>query len=365
MGRWGRAALAVLMPAVVLAQTAGGTRAVAAGEGCRNPRIMVLGTLKSDRTGAVEDINASGLAVGVSGQRPVYWTGTRAHKVPVPAGFDGGQVAAVNGTGLMVGWFTAGGDPWNRTPFSYRAGAADATLLPTGGVSGWAADVDDRGWIVGTVNGADRGAVWRKGQRVATLQVSDGQSITEVTSIGSAGTVVANGTVWNAGMEDYQSVVLRWESVGTPAEILGPPVGPSLQGWGRPAVDGQGRVVGSLLSSVEATAVHWDPPGYDSPAGVPSLPGFNSGRFTAISPHTHLAAGIADMRDDVGPADQAEVWPGSGPALALPRPAADRASHAYAASDNGSVGGDAADVLGDAKPVVWTCALKQAYVPVR
>ncbi|WP_329190252.1 hypothetical protein [Streptomyces sp. NBC_01428] len=57
--------------------------------------------------------------------------------------------------------------------------------------------------------------------------------------------------------------------------------------------------------------------------------------------------------------------PGSGPALALPRPAADGASHAYAASDNGSVGGDAADVLGDAKPVVWTCALKQAYVPAR
>lgn len=363
MGRWGWAALAVLMPVAVLAQTAGGARAVAADDGCRNPRIMVLKTLKSDRSGVVEDVSASGLAVGVSGQRPVYWTRTRVHRVPVPAGFDGGQVAAVNSVGLMVGWFTAGGDPWNRTPFSYEAGAPAATLLPTGGVSGWAADVDDRGRIVGTVNGADRGAVWRKGKLVATLPVTDGQSITEVTSIGSAGTVVANGTIWNAGLEDYQSVVLRWESIGTPAEILGPPVGPSLQGWGRPALDGRGQVVGSLLSSVEATAVHWDPPGYGDPADVPSLPGFNSGQFTAISPHTHLAAGIADMRDDVGPADQAEVWPGSGPALALPRLADDQASHAYAVSDNGSVGGDAVDAVGDAKPVVWTCAMKQAYLP--
>ena len=94
-----------------------------------------------------------------------------------------------------------------------------------------------------------------------------------------------------------------------------------------------------------------------------SLPGFNSGRFTATSPRTHLAAGIAEMRDSTAPEVQAEIWPGTGPALALPRLAADRASHAYAASDNGSVGGDAANTAGDVKPVVWTCALSQAYVP--
>lgn len=355
--------MAALMPVAVLVPAAGAARAAAAHGDCRTPRTVVLPTLPSDLTAAVEDISASGLAVGLSGQRPVYWRGTGVHRVPVPAGYDGGQVAAVNRRGLMVGWFTAGADPWNRTPFSYRAGAPAATVLPTGGVPGWADDVDDSGRIVGTVAGADRGAVWRDGRLLATLPVAEGQAVTEVTSIDSAGAVVANGTVWNNGSEDYQSVVLLWETAGDPPKVLGPAVGPDLQGWGPAALADDGRAVGSLLSGAGDTAVYWDPPGYGSPGEVAGVPGFNSGRFTAISPRTGLAAGTAEVRDGIGLEDQAEVWPGSGPALALPRLAAGRASHAYAASDNGSVGGDAVDTAGETRPVVWTCALSQAYTP--
>ncbi|WP_255953647.1 hypothetical protein [Streptomyces odontomachi] len=359
--RW--AALAALLPVALLTPTAGVATAVAADDGCGTASVMVLGTLKaSDRTGTVADINAGGLAVGVSGQQPVYWEGTRVHQVPVPDGFDGGRVAAVNGDGLMVGWFTAGTGPSNRTPFSYQEGAPAATLLPTGGADGWADDVDDSGRIVGTVDGAGRGAVWQDGQLLAPLPVADGLSIADVTAIDAGGSVVANGTIWNNGMEDYQEVVLLWESISDPARVLGPEVG-SLQGWGRPALDDHGRVVGALQSSIEDRAVYWDPPEYGGPGEVASLPGFNSGDFTAISPSTHLAAGTALMRDATSPADQAEVWPGSGPALALPRLTADGASHAYAASDNGSVGGDAVNPSGDVRPVVWTCALGQAYVP--
>jgi hypothetical protein len=363
MRRWEVAALAALLPAALLAPASGVARAAAAGGGCRTPRVLVLRTLKSDRTAAAQDISANGLAVGFSGRQPVYWTGTRVHRVPVPAGFDGGQVAAVNRDGLMVGWFTAGPDPSNRTPFSYQAGAPSADLLPTGGVSGWANDVDDSGRIVGTVRSADRGAVWQNGQLIATLPVADGQSITDVTSIDSAGSVVANGTIWNNGIEDYQDVLLLWQSTGDPPKVLGPALGPGIQGWAPPALDDHGQVVGSLLSSIEAIAVHWDPPEYAGPAEVPSLPGFNSGQFTAISPTTHLAAGTADMRDSAGPEPQAELWPGSGPPLALPRLATDRPTHAHAASDNGSVAGDATNASGDVKPVVWTCALNQAYIP--
>ena len=361
MTRWGSVALAVLMPVVVLAPTAG--VAQAAGDGCRNPRITVLKTLKSDPTGTVEDINASGLAVGLSGRQPVYWTKTRVHRVPLPAGFGGGQVSAVNRDGLMVGWFTDAADSSHRTPFSYQAGASAAILLPTGGVSGWADDVDDSGRIAGTVAGADRGVVWRDGQLLATLPLAEGQSIEEVTSINSAGSVVAHGTIWNYNNEDYLNVVFLWGSVDAPPTVLGPTVGPSLQDWEHPALADDGQVVGSLLSSAEDAAVHWDPPGYGDAGEVASLPGFNSDRFTAISPDTHLAAGFADTRDGTGPEEQALVWPGSGPALALPRLAGDRASHAYAASDSGSVGGDAVDAAGSVKPVVWKCALKQAYPP--
>lgn len=361
--RWGLATLAALMPVAVLASTAGATQAATADDDCQKPQVMVLETLKPERTGTVQDINASGLAVGVSGQQPVYWTTTKVHQVPLPAGYNRGQVMAVNRDGLMVGWFTASTDSQNHTPFSYQAGAPAATLLPTVGEVGQANDIDDSGRIVGTVDGTDRGAVWQDGQLLATLTLADDLRITDVTSINSAGAVVANGRIWNYYMEDYQDVVLLWESISDPPKVLGPAIGPSLQGWGRPALDDQGRVVGSLLSSIEATAVHWDPPGYDTTGEVAPLPGFNSGQFTATSPHTQLAAGIADMRDSATPKDQAQIWPGNGPALALPRLAADQASHAYAASDNGSVGGEAVNAAGVVKPVVWTCALSQGYVP--
>jgi hypothetical protein len=363
MRRWGLAALAALMPVAVLAPTVGAARAVAADDGCRNPRVLVLDTLKSAGTGTVEDISASGLAVGTSGQWPVYWTDTRVQPVPVPAGFDGGRVAAVNGDGLMAGWFTSGPAPAKRTPFTYRAGDSTATLLPTGGASGWANDVDDSGRIVGIVEGGARGTVWQNGQLLATLPLAEDLKALDVTSINSAGSVVAEGNLWINSAEDYQSVMLLWESFGEPAKVLGPAVGPGLQAWESPAIDDHGRVVGSLLSSIEAVATHWDPPGYDIPGEVASLPGFNSGRFTAISPRTNLAAGIAEVRGTAGPQDQAQLWPGTGPALALPRLSTDHASHAYAASDNGSVGGDAVNATGDVKPVVWTCALSQAYVP--
>lgn len=362
MKHWGRAALALVVPMMALTSTAG-TASAAADGGCHNPRVLTLRTAGQDSTGTVNDINASGLAVGVSGQRPVYWTGTHVHRVPVPAGFDGGQVSAVNRHGLMVGWLTSGESPLNSTPFSYRPGASAVTLLPTGGVSGRANDVNDHGRIVGTVDGAQRGAVWRNGRLIASLPVADGLSVSDVTSVNDEGSVVANGTIWSDGLEDYLQVVLLWESADAPPKVLGPSVGPWLQGWDRPVLDDHGRVVGALISSVENDAVHWDPPEYGDPAQVASLAGFNSGRFTATSPHTQLAVGYAQFLDGGNVPDQAEVWPGTGAALALPRLTPDGASHAYAASDNGSVGGDAVDAAGDARPVVWTCAVKQAYVP--
>jgi hypothetical protein len=362
MKRWEGAALAAVLPVIALLPTAGSASAAASAGGCPHPRIVALATAAPDTTGSVKDINASGLAVGVSGRRPVYWAGNRVHRIPVPAGFDGGQVAGVNRYGLMVGWFTSGTNPLENRPFSYRVGASSATLLPTGGGYGTAADVNDSGRIVGTVQGAERGAVWQHGQLVATLPVADGLTVSDVTSVNSEGEIVATGSIWIAGLEDYQQVVLLWESEDAPPKVLGPSVGPWLQGWESPALDDHGRVVGALLSSTENKAVHWDPPEYAGPDEVASVPGFNSGRFTSTSPRTHLAVGYAQFLDDVGPVDQAEVWPGSGPALALPRLAPDGASHAYAASDNGSVGGDAVNAAGDARPAVWTCALNQAYL---
>ncbi|MCB5164220.1 hypothetical protein LG634_05130 [Streptomyces bambusae] len=60
---------------------------------------------------------------------------------------------------------------------------------------------------------------------------------------------------------------------------------------------------------------------------------------------------------------QHPYWPGSGPMLGLPRPAATGASGAEAVSDSDRVGGYAVNAKGVRKAVVWTCASKQAYLP--
>ncbi|MCY0922446.1 hypothetical protein OS965_30525 [Streptomyces sp. H27-G5] len=63
--------------------------------------------------------------------------------------------------------------------------------------------------------------------------------------------------------------------------------------------------------------------------------------------------------------DQAQWWPGSGPVLALPRLAKDAPSTADAVTDDDRLGGAAVNAKGKLKPVIWTCASKQAYAPGR
>lgn len=86
--------------------------------------------------------------------------------------------------------------------------------------------------------------------------------------------------------------------------------------------------------------------------------------FEAISPTTNLTVGTAKFHpDEMTLPDQALLRSGSGPVKALPRLAAGGASMADAVSDADRVGGAAVNAKGKLKPVIWTCATKQAYNP--
>jgi hypothetical protein len=64
-----------------------------------------------------------------------------------------------------------------------------------------------------------------------------------------------------------------------------------------------------------------------------------------------------------GPPSAAEIWTGSGPILALPALTPTSDSGANAAVDNSNVAGWSVDDNNVIQPVIWTCAVQQAYEP--
>lgn len=57
---------------------------------CR-PALQVLASLPGSGGSQVKGLGPRDLAVGASRGLPVYWTGTRVHRVPLPAGFTVGS----------------------------------------------------------------------------------------------------------------------------------------------------------------------------------------------------------------------------------------------------------------------------------
>ncbi|WP_431969216.1 hypothetical protein [Actinacidiphila sp. bgisy160] len=313
------------------------------------PRLVVLDTLPGG-SGEVRALGRPGLAAGSSDRVPVYWTGRTVHRIPFPLdlGNGEGEVEAVNQHGLMVGTMR----PWSGPDFgfSYKPGWPVARVLPE---SAFATDVNDHGQIVG--GNWHEGFVWR-GTRVERRLLPPspfGPGIGHVTGINNAGTIIGSsgstGVVWKAG------------TTGA-AEVLSPTEPPEGVFHVPAAIDEHGRIVGATTNffSDSAYETYWDPP-YDADGvEVPGLPGYSSeGYFLAISPSTGLVAGSAPTSFGSPPdfpPGTAEFWTGSGPIRALPRLADDENSDAgaYAAADNGTVGGYSF-VDGVSKPVLWTC----------
>jgi hypothetical protein len=334
-----------------------------------SPDRYVLDIIKDN---GVNDFGTHGLAVGASHGLPVYWTGARVHRVPLPAGYDAGSVAAVNRHGLMVGAVRNTATRASAA-FSYRTGAPAVRLLPGGA---YAADVNDHGHIVGAASptGYTDGLEWVGTHLRRHLPTPDGYRVTEVTGINNSGRISgsAEGTT---GDPDYLwwTAGLAWPSSATAAPDVLQPIHPgdTYQYWSAKAIDDSARIVGtSTYSRIDyTTPVQWQPP-YGSDLTPGTLGDRTNGSLDDISATTDVSVGTASdsfilgpFPPDTAPPVQAQIWPGSGPVLALPRLSPGGYSAGNAVSDDGRAGGTAADAAGTPHPVVWTCALKQAYPP--
>ncbi|MFE6739707.1 hypothetical protein [Streptomyces tubercidicus] len=334
---------------------------------CR-PALRVLASLPGSGGSQVKGLGPDALAVGASRGLPVYWTGTQVHRVPLPAEFTGGEVVAVNAKGLMVGSLQGEG---RTAAFSFRAGARAVTLLPEGA---HAADVNDQGLIVGdsVKGGALIGLEWDGARIRRRLAPPAGYSLTSVTALNNAGQIAGSGEavkddeswsaglLWPAGSGAAAVPLQRYWPAGVPYDF-----------WYPRDIDRAGRIVGThdYTRLDILTPTQWLPP-----YAVESEPGLlgerTRGTFEAISPTTNVSVGTASDSHMVGPfppetapPEQAQIWPGAGPLLALPRLSPEGPSQAYAVSDGQRVGGAAADATSTPRAVIWTCALRQAYRP--
>ncbi|WP_329143758.1 hypothetical protein OIU91_06800 [Streptomyces sp. NBC_01456] len=334
---------------------------------CR-PALQVLASLPGSGDSQVRGLGPNALAVGGSHGLPVYWTGTRVHRVPLPAGFTGGEVAAVNAKGLMVGSLNGAG---RSAAFSFRVGARKVTLLPAGA---HAADVNDRGLIVGDggTPGSLVGLEWDGARIVRRLKPPAGYSLTSVTALNNAGQIAGSGEAvkddesWSAG--------LTWPTGRGAAAIPLQrfwPAGVPYDYWYPRDIDRAGRIVGTYdyVHLDTLTPTQWLPP-YTTENQVGHLGERTSGTFEAISPTTNVSVGTArdshmdgPFPPETAPPIQAQIWPGTGPLLALPRLSPEGTSEAFAVSDDQRVGGTAADATSTSRAVIWTCALRQAYRP--
>jgi hypothetical protein len=311
----------------------------------REPRIVVLDTLPNGY-GSVRALGRPGLAGGQSDQVPVYWTGRTVHRIPLPPRYEGseGQVNAINRHGLMVGTLRPGGGP--DVGFRYRPGWPTARILPD---STSANDVNDHGRIVGSGPDQWTALVWHGNTVERELMPPPFSWVSGAVGINNAGTIVANALgalIWPAGTTG-------------PAQRLLPSDFPEGESHSAAAIDEHGRVVGSYMQffSDSQQEIYWDPPYTSDGVRIPGLPGFPyEGYFEAISPTTGLIVGGARTNfvpPEEYPPGVAEFWTGEGPIQALPRLTEDSYSYAYAAADNGRVGGEASQ--GDRiKPVIWT-----------
>lgn len=376
---WGSAAAGVVV-ALTLTATPSQAQDVAARSATCKPALEVLETIPGTvgpyvDSGVVADLGPHRLAVGSSRSMPVYWTGTTLHQVPLPDGYTSGAVTGVNRHSLMVGYLRNGSA---SRAFSYQVGDDAVSLLP-GSDSDTATAVNDHGHIVGvrtlfagTDHVRETGVEWANGQERRELPLPadstdhsidyDG-SVSSITGINNAGQIVGNVTGAHGDVDDAWDVA---EAVTWPAAQQ---AAPTVLGYAYAdeenivagAIDDTGFVVGTYYSyhGGEFGPVMWSPYGGQQSGAL--VGGHDDGNFTAVSPTSGMIAGTASSGTfDMGrPVDQAMVWPGTGPALALRRLAPHEASRATAAADDGRVGGVARDTSGIGRPVIWTCALQQ------
>ncbi|MFG2713099.1 hypothetical protein ACGFX2_21445 [Streptomyces goshikiensis] len=353
-------------------QSTAGASTAGTSAACK-PALTVLGALPgTEAAWPKEGVRALGrgtLSVGSSRGKPVYWTGTTVHRVPLPDSRVDGVLVGVNQSGLMVGWYTPYGTT-SQVGFTYRAGDAAVTELPGAPRWGQELHVNDAGRVASGAYGDTSIRVYSGGavERTLTLpeELGTDTHVYTVGGINSRGDVVAtvNKVQPDTGGRVEFSYPVVWPGDGGPARVL-PQAGTGANDSWVTGVSDDGTVVGSdwYGPGYQWTAWVWAAP-YGTPGSSPGrLSTHPSAGFEGISPTTRTAVGSARFHPEDGGADQAVLWPGSGPVLALPRLAAGKTAEAVAVSDDDRAGGSAVNASGKNRAVVWKCASRQAYLP--
>ncbi|MFJ4775811.1 hypothetical protein [Streptomyces sp. NPDC088762] len=363
--------------------TAAGPASAADATAC-SPAVARLPALPGLSGGTVTGFGGGGLAVGASGGRPAYWTGAEhtVHAVPLPAGFDEGEIKAVSATGLMVGSATRTSDR-AAVAFTHQMGAATSAALtaPAAGRYEVPVDINAAGRVVAVDDGVAK--EWEGGAVVRELPVPadaiPGSKVVALNGINKRGDIV--GTVSGSYFDaDNDIEVTKTFPVVWPAGGGYPPY--SLEVWngyhrsfatiGRD-IDDRGRVVGledyHYRNDPKLTPAVWKKP-YDAlPTDPGRLNGYHDLELSGSSPTTNVAVGTATTFEESWPSYfQAVYWSGTGALKALPFPAAAPGevplTRAFAATDDDRVGGTVVDRETRASSaVIWTCASKQAYTP--
>ncbi|MFJ7591179.1 hypothetical protein ACIQZO_28150 [Streptomyces sp. NPDC097617] len=312
---------------------------------------------------------SSRLAVGMSGMKAAYWIGDRVYAVPVPAGSGTGRVVDVNRSGLMVGQVST---PEGSKAFSYRHGESAITVLPGGDE---ASGVNDRGVIVGSLWDAALnrtiGLEWSGGRLRRELPPPAGYRFHTASGLNNAGQVSGDGQAQDPlpGSRFLVTPGLYWPAYPATAPSVLRPVDDTGDGYHTRGIDESGRIVGYRWRETGGAAefaVLWNRPDGD-PVYAPWAPGAIGGTFDAISPNTGVAVGLAEFtyaapRPPDSPQARAQYWTGSGPMRVLPGLAPSRFTAAFAVTDDDRVGGAALDAQNRVRPVIWTCASRQAFV---
>lgn len=357
------------------AETSGaGAGASRCGTGPTVLETLPAGSWSPGIEGGVHGLGRPGVAVGSSGGLPVYWTGKRVHRVPLPEGYTHGVLTAVNKRGTAVGW--ASRDFGRaRALFTYRLGAPAVEVLSEGARGAFDAAVNDAGYVAAVdTDGVPR--VWRKGEVVRSLPLpADAHPDTRVSriaGINADGDIVASADWEGETDEDgyvHSSFPIVWPGDGGPARAVPVKVAEPFTYNVPDGIDNEGRVVGSYSFSYrgweEGEPWVWQAPYEDHGVSAGRLKGRAIASFAAISPNTNVSVGSALTIEEgaIVKNPQALLWPGQGPVLALPGLAPEQDAEAWAVSDDDRVGGVASPESGGAKPVIWHCASKQAYLP--
>ncbi|MGW0391235.1 hypothetical protein ACWDYJ_10085 [Streptomyces sp. NPDC003042] len=371
-----RKTMAAIGAAVALAGlvTAAGPATANAAARCE-PALTALGALPGTEVSwpkeGVRALGRGALSVGSSRGKAVYWTGTAVHRVPVPDSRAEGELVGVNQNGLMTGRYRPYGTT-HQVDFTYRAGDASVTELP--GATQWSGglDVNDAGRVVAGGYGDRSIRVYADGAVERTLTIPEELGpdtyVLTIGGINSRGDVVA--TVQrvepDTGGRVEESYPVLWPGDGSAAQVLPKAGGGHNTSWVTD-IAADGTIVGS---DWYGPGYQWTPWVWTSPPGTP---GTSPGRLSThpyasldgISPSTGVAVGTARFHpeDAANGADQAVLWPGSGPLLALPRLSAGKATEAVAMSDDDRAAGSAVTASGQTRAVVWKCASRQAHLP--